>query len=191
MDQPLYRAALTAVRGGRGRGLPAPKTRRRCLADQTSGSGMGIVDFTNPGAREWYSGKLRALLDLGVDCFKTDFGERIPTDVVWSDGADPERMHNYYSYLYNQTVFELLRSIAVSRRRWSSPDLRRPAGSASPSTGAGTASRRSSRWPRACAVGCPWPCPVSGSGVTTSAASKDVRTRRCSSDGFLWPAVHS
>ena len=73
-------------------------------------AGMGIVDFTNPDAREWYAGKLGALLDLGVDCFKTDFGERIPTDVVWSDGSDPERMHNYYSYLYNQTVFELLRS---------------------------------------------------------------------------------
>jgi alpha-D-xyloside xylohydrolase len=72
--------------------------------------GMGIVDFTNAGAREWYADKLRALLDMGVDCFKTDFGERIPTDVVWSDGADPERMHNFYSYLYNQTVFELLRT---------------------------------------------------------------------------------
>jgi alpha-D-xyloside xylohydrolase len=72
-------------------------------------AGMGIVDFTNPDAREWYTGKLRALLELGVDCFKTDFGERIPTDVVWSDGSDPERMHNFYSYLYNQSVFELLR----------------------------------------------------------------------------------
>ena len=70
--------------------------------------GMGVVDFTNPGARAWYAGKLRALLDMGVDCFKTDFGERIPTDVVYHDGSDPERMHNYYSQLYNQTVFELL-----------------------------------------------------------------------------------
>ncbi len=73
-------------------------------------AGMGIVDFTNPDACAWYADKLRALLDLGVDCFKTDFGERIPTDVVWSDGSDPERMHNYYAYLYNQCVFELLRS---------------------------------------------------------------------------------
>ena len=73
-------------------------------------AGMGIVDFTNPDARRWYADKLRALLDMGVDCFKTDFGERIPTDVVWSDGSDPERMHNFYSYLYNQTVFELLRT---------------------------------------------------------------------------------
>ena len=73
-------------------------------------AGMGIVDFTNSDARDWYAAKLRTLLDMGVDCFKTDFGERIPTDVVWSDGADPQRMHNFYSYLYNQTVFELLRS---------------------------------------------------------------------------------
>jgi alpha-D-xyloside xylohydrolase len=73
-------------------------------------AGMGIVDFTNAGARQWYTDKLRTLLDMGVDCFKTDFGERIPTDVVWSDGSDPERMHNFYSYLYNQTVFELLKT---------------------------------------------------------------------------------
>ncbi len=71
--------------------------------------GMAVVDFTNPEAREWYAAKLDTLLDLGVDCFKSDFGERIPTDVAYFDGSDPELMHNYYAYLYNQTVFELLR----------------------------------------------------------------------------------
>jgi alpha-D-xyloside xylohydrolase len=71
-------------------------------------AGMGIVDFTNPEARRWYAGKLRALIDMGVDCFKTDFGERIPTDVVYWDSSDPVKMHNYYPYLYNRTVFELL-----------------------------------------------------------------------------------
>ncbi|MEV0255805.1 alpha-xylosidase [Streptomyces sp. NPDC050732] len=70
--------------------------------------GMALVDFTHPGARAWYAAKLRALLDQGVDCFKTDFGERVPTDVVWHDGSDPHRMHNYYAQLYNSTVFELL-----------------------------------------------------------------------------------
>jgi alpha-D-xyloside xylohydrolase len=70
--------------------------------------GMGLVDFTNPEACRWYASKLDALLDMGVDCFKTDFGERIPTDVAYFDGSDPERMHNYYTYLYNRTVFELL-----------------------------------------------------------------------------------
>jgi alpha-D-xyloside xylohydrolase len=72
-------------------------------------AGMALVDFTNPAAREWYAGKLKALLDMGVDCFKSDFGERIPTDVVWHDKADPERMHNWYTQLYNETVFEVLR----------------------------------------------------------------------------------
>jgi alpha-D-xyloside xylohydrolase len=71
--------------------------------------GLAVVDFTNPEAREWYAAKLDALLDMGVDCFKSDFGERIPTDVVYFDGADPEDMHNYYTYLYNKTVFDLLR----------------------------------------------------------------------------------
>ena len=71
--------------------------------------GMGIVDFTNRAARDWFTAKLRALLEMGVDCFKTDFGERIPTDVVYFDGSDPSKMHNFYSHLYNQTVFDLLR----------------------------------------------------------------------------------
>ncbi len=71
-------------------------------------AGMGIVDFTNPDARKWFQSHLRRLLQMGVDCFKTDFGERIPTEVVYHDGSDPVRMHNYYSYLYNQTVHNLL-----------------------------------------------------------------------------------
>lgn len=70
--------------------------------------GMGLVDFTNPYACEWYCDKLQRLMDMGVDCFKTDFGERIPTDVVYFDGSDPVKMHNYYTYLYNKTVFELV-----------------------------------------------------------------------------------
>ncbi|MFD3518525.1 alpha-xylosidase [Streptomyces sp. NPDC058657] len=71
-------------------------------------AGMGLVDFTNPEACAWFQDQLKGLLDQGVDCFKTDFGERIPTDVRWHDGSDPERMHNYYTHLYNQVVFELL-----------------------------------------------------------------------------------
>jgi alpha-D-xyloside xylohydrolase len=71
-------------------------------------AGLAVVDFTNPGARDWYKSKLRALIDMGVDAFKTDFGERIPTDVVYFDNSHPGDMHNYYTLLYNQTVFELL-----------------------------------------------------------------------------------
>lgn len=79
-------------------------------------AGMGLVDFTNPAAYKWYQDNLQALIDMGVDSFKTDFGERIPVpsefyetnEVVYHDGSRPEEMHNYYSYLYNKCVFEVL-----------------------------------------------------------------------------------
>ncbi|MBC2241603.1 alpha-xylosidase [Listeria booriae] len=71
--------------------------------------GQAIVDFTNPDACAWYRAKLSALIDMGVDSFKTDFGERIPTDVQYFDGSDPEKMHNYYAYQYNEVVFDLLK----------------------------------------------------------------------------------
>ena len=70
--------------------------------------GMAIVDFSNPEATKWFQKKLEALVDMGVDAFKTDFGERIPTDCVYANGLHPRKMHNYYTYLYNQAVFEVL-----------------------------------------------------------------------------------
>lgn len=71
--------------------------------------GMALVDFTNPDAKAWFQSKLKKLLDMGVDCFKTDFGERIPVkNIAYFDHSDPVKMHNYYTQLYNRTVFKLL-----------------------------------------------------------------------------------
>ncbi|WP_062137464.1 alpha-xylosidase [Demequina aestuarii] len=71
-------------------------------------AGMGLVDFTNPDARAWFKDRLREIIRQGVDALKTDFGERIPTDVVWHDGSSPETMHNLYTQLYNEAVWEVL-----------------------------------------------------------------------------------
>ncbi len=83
-------------------------------------AGMALVDFTNPEAKRWYQQKLEKLMDMGVDSFKTDFGERIPTadaffgpkaekeGICYHDGSDPQGMHNYYTYLYNEAVYEVL-----------------------------------------------------------------------------------
>lgn len=71
-------------------------------------AGMGLVDFTNPAAREWFKDKVKALLNQGVDAIKTDFDERIPRDVVWYDGSPKLSMHNWYTQLYNQAVFEAI-----------------------------------------------------------------------------------
>jgi len=74
--------------------------------------GMAVVDFTNPAAVAWYQGHLRRLLAMGVDCYKTDFGERIPVDdVVYHDGSDPVEMHNLYALHYNEVVFDLLKEV--------------------------------------------------------------------------------
>ncbi len=73
--------------------------------------GMAIVDFTNPDACKWYGDKLKALMDMGVDCFKTDFGERIPTNCKYFDGSNPEKMHNYYTQIYNKVVFDVVKEV--------------------------------------------------------------------------------
>lgn len=74
-------------------------------------AGMALVDFTNPAACKWYASHLTRLMELGIDSFKTDFGERIPFDpthVRYHDGADPVRMHNFYAFLYNKLVFDTM-----------------------------------------------------------------------------------
>jgi alpha-D-xyloside xylohydrolase len=74
--------------------------------------GMAIVDFTNPAACKWFGDHLRRLAAMGVDSFKTDFGERIPTEgIVYHDGSDPVGMHNLYPILYNEVVFKVLEEI--------------------------------------------------------------------------------
>lgn len=75
-------------------------------------AGMAIVDFTNPDAISWYQGYLKELLSQGVDVFKTDFDERIPSKgVKFFDGSDPKKMHNYYTLLYNKVVTEAIADV--------------------------------------------------------------------------------
>jgi alpha-glucosidase (family GH31 glycosyl hydrolase) len=70
-------------------------------------------------------------VDIGVDCFKTDFGERIPTDVQWFDGSDPQKMHNHYAYIYNELVWNVLKETVGEKRRCCLP-APRPWGAAVP-----------------------------------------------------------
>ena len=130
-------------------------------------AGMGLVDFTNPDACAWYASKLKALVDMGVDCFKTDFGERIPTDVVYHDGSDPVKMHNYYTLLYNKTVYDALTDALGQGRPCSSRARQRREASNTRFTGAVIRPRPSSRWPKPCAADCRWGSRGSASGATT------------------------
>lgn len=66
-----------------------------------------LMDFTNEAAVEWFKEKVKHVLLEGVDVLKTDFGEDIPYDAVFSNGMTGKEMRNVYSRLYNQTVFQV------------------------------------------------------------------------------------
>ncbi len=68
---------------------------------------VGILDFTNPDAAEWFREQHRVLLRMGIDVFKTDFGESVPHDSIASNGWTGEILHNLYPLLYNDIVTQV------------------------------------------------------------------------------------
>ena len=70
----------------------APRPNRKSNGSGSNFSTLdyaGTIDFTNPEAVGWYKGLLRRLLDMGVTCIKTDFGENIHMDAHYQDGRTP------------------------------------------------------------------------------------------------------
>ena len=109
---------------------------------------------------------------MGVDCFKTDFGERIPTDVQWFDGSDPQKMHNHYAYIYNELVWNVLKDTvgeeeAVLFARSASVGAQK-----FPVHWGGDCYANSNQWRKACAVVCLLAFQVLASEATISAALK-------------------
>lgn len=134
--------------------------------------GLAIYDFTNPDACKWYADKLKGLVAMGVDCFKTDFGERIPTDVQWFDGSDPQKMHNHYAYIYNELVWNVLKDTvgeeeAVLFARSASVGAQK-----FPVHWVAIVTLTTNQWRKACAVVCLLAFQVLASGATISAALK-------------------
>ncbi len=83
----------------------------------------GTIDFTYPEATKWYQGLLRRLLDMGVKCIKTDFGENIHLDATYHAMA-PELLNNLYALLYQRAAYEVTREatgegIVWARAAWS------------------------------------------------------------------------
>ncbi|GLV53521.1 alpha-xylosidase [Dictyobacter sp. S3.2.2.5] len=72
------------------------------------GNIRAILDFTNPAARSWWQDLHRPLLQAGVACFKTDFGEAVPREAIAYNGMDGATLHNLYPLLYNEAVHEVI-----------------------------------------------------------------------------------
>ncbi len=90
------------------------------LGNEPSWQGSAI-DFTQPAAIAWWQERLRRLLDMGVRGFKTDFGEQVPVDAVFSDGRTGDELHNLYPVLYNRATWEVVREydgILLARSAW-------------------------------------------------------------------------
>ncbi len=68
---------------------------------------VAIVDFTNPAAYTWFQDLHRPVLRMGVDVFKTDFGEDVPHDALFHNGETGATQHNLYPLLYNRAVYEV------------------------------------------------------------------------------------
>ena len=77
----------------------------------------GTIDFTSPKATKWYKGLLKRLLDMGVKCIKTDFGENIHMDAVY-ENMTPELLNNLYSLLYQKAAYEITKEVTGDGIVW-------------------------------------------------------------------------
>lgn len=77
----------------------------------------GTIDFTYDKATEWYKGLLRELLEMGVKCIKTDFGENIHMDATYNS-MTPEQLNNIYSLLYQKAAYEVTKDVTGDGIVW-------------------------------------------------------------------------
>ena len=77
----------------------------------------GTIDFTYDKATEWYKGLLRELLEMGVKCIKTDFGENIHMDATYHS-MTPEQLNNIYSLLYQKAAYEVTKDVTGEGIVW-------------------------------------------------------------------------
>jgi alpha-D-xyloside xylohydrolase len=77
----------------------------------------GTIDFTYDKATVWYKALLKNLLDMGVKCIKTDFGENIHMNHVYH-GMTPQQLNNIYSLLYQKAAYEITKEVTGDGIVW-------------------------------------------------------------------------
>jgi len=78
-----------------------------------------ILDFSNEETIDWYSKKIKALLRLGIDVIKTDFGEAAPLKGLYGSGRSGFYEHNNYPLRYTQLVSKITKEINGENLIWS------------------------------------------------------------------------
>ena len=64
----------------------------------------GILDFSSPEAVEWWQDLHHDLIDIGVDVFKTDFGEYLPPQTTTNNRHTGKGAKNTYPLEYQRAV---------------------------------------------------------------------------------------
>jgi alpha-D-xyloside xylohydrolase len=98
--------------------IAANKKRLNGGSNFSSNDYAGTIDFTSPKATEWYQNLLKNLLDMGVVCIKTDFGEDIHLDADY-ENMKPELLHNLYPLLYQKAAWEITKKVTGDGIAWS------------------------------------------------------------------------
>ncbi|MGA9399201.1 MAG: TIM-barrel domain-containing protein [Anaerolineaceae bacterium] len=66
----------------------------------------GMIDFTNPGASDWWNERLKPLYRSGVSFFKNDDGEYLPLRAKSSNGMNGHEYHNLYGFYYCRALYD-------------------------------------------------------------------------------------
>lgn len=77
----------------------------------------GTIDFTYQKAVDWYKGLLKNLLEMGVVCIKTDFGEDIHMEANYH-AMEPEKLNNLYALLYQKAAYEITKEVTGDGIVW-------------------------------------------------------------------------
>ena len=78
----------------------------------------GTIDFTYQEATDWYKYKLlKPLLDMGVKCIKTDFGENIHMEHKYH-AMEPQRLNNIYALLYQRAAYDVTQQVTGQGIVW-------------------------------------------------------------------------
>jgi len=76
------------------------------------------LDMSNPEAVQWYQGKLRDLLKVGVGAIKVDFGEGAPLTGQYHSGLSGWYEHNLYPLRYNKAVADVTKEVTGENVIW-------------------------------------------------------------------------
>ena len=87
------------------------KTENGEVARLEFGEPVGVTDFTNQEAKEWWKAKLVELLEAGASAIKVDYGDRVSEDSIASNGMSGVGYHNLHLHLYSETCFEAVKEV--------------------------------------------------------------------------------